>query len=183
MLSGAGVLIKGLERQPASLTARAIAPVRFPRSAIPKIISITARRSGSPASRRNRKAPAASVLVVVLARDHGVDQIAERVWVLDRSDPDVARQRPQRDLDRMPGRASVAPRETIAVLRLQPHHALLLSELLNVAHRVNQARTPAAVKRREGLVCVFAHDCSSAVGLDRSWSGIDPRRSWVLFAA
>jgi hypothetical protein len=52
------------------------------------------------------------------------------------------------------------------VLGPQLHPGALSANLLHMAHGIDQGGTAAAVKPREGLVCVFARDHAPALGLN-----------------
>ena len=65
--------------------------------------------SGAPPSCGHRQPTPPAVLVVALAGHNRIEQITEGVGVLDRPDTHVVLQRPQRDLDGMPGVSPIAP--------------------------------------------------------------------------
>jgi hypothetical protein len=65
----------------------------------------------------------------------------------------------------MARRASIAARETVAVLRPQLSGTVLRSELLSVLHRINKVGTPTALEGRERLVRVFSNDRATALTL------------------
>jgi hypothetical protein len=63
---------------------------------------------GSTAAGGTRQTFATRILVIALPRHDRVQEIPECVWVLDRSDPDAALERPQRDLHRVAGSTAIA---------------------------------------------------------------------------
>jgi hypothetical protein len=78
---------------------------------------VTAAFDGTPVAGGNGETLSVRVLVVALPRDHRVQEVAERVGVLDRADGDVTLERPQSDLDHVACRSAVTAGETVTVLR------------------------------------------------------------------
>ena len=105
---------------------------------------------GAAAPGGARQAFATGVLVVALSRHDGVEEIPECVGVLDRSNPHLPLEGPQRDLDRVAGGASVAAGESIGVLCPQLGGSVLARELLGVmlARRRDPGRDHQGRRRR-----------------------------------
>ena len=116
----------------------------------------------------DRQPPATRVLVIALSGHNRIQKIAERVRILDRPNTNIVLERPQRDLNGMTGCAAIAAGQAVAVQRPQLGRTTLLREILRVPHRIDQTRTPAAVKRRERLVHVLPHHQTGTLALDHT---------------
>jgi hypothetical protein len=77
--------------------------------------------------------------VIALTGYDGVEEVAERVRVLDRSDRDVRLHGPARDLDDIPRGLPVTASEAIAVLHPQLGRAVARTQLGSQEHCVRQS--------------------------------------------
>jgi hypothetical protein len=123
--------------------------------------------------------------VVALPGDDGVQEVAERVRILDGSDLNVALERPQRDLDGVTGGTPVTAGQAITVQSPKLGRAMLLREILGMLHRIHDARPSVAVKRRERLIHIRRHKPTVALSLDRlpAVSQLVRNGSRMVFAA
>src|SRR6202035_3312364 len=120
---------------------------------------------GTPPTGHDRHSLPPRVVVISLAGNDGIEQIAEGARVLDRADPDVALQRPQRDLHSMASRASIPSRKTVTLLRPQLSRPVLEREILDMLHRILEARATVPPERRKSLVAVLRNQTPSIIAL------------------
>jgi hypothetical protein len=106
------------------------------------------------------------VLMVALARDYRVKQDTERVGIPQRANPHIALQRPQRDLDRMPGATAITTGKPVRMLRPQLPDAMLMGEILTMLDRIAQTRTTVSPVRRHRLVLVLHDQQTTRIALD-----------------
>jgi hypothetical protein len=99
---------------------------------------------------------ALGVLMVSLAGDDRIEQIGERLRVLDRVDRDVVLQRPERVVDEVLRGLAVAPGEPVGVLHDQRGLAVLGGEPLALSQGGSQAGTTVGLEGTGRLVVELA---------------------------
>src|ERR1700731_2356367 len=67
----------------------------------------------------------------------------------------------------MPGRTSISPRETVAVLRPQLSRPMLPCEILSLLHRILRARATVPPERGKRLVAVLRDQTPGSIPLDQ----------------
>jgi hypothetical protein len=90
--------------------------------------------------------------VVALARHNRVQQVPERVGVLDRPYADLSLEGPERDLNCVTGGAAIPTGQAVGMLCPKLRRSVVARQVLRMLHRIDETRTTVPEICRASLV-------------------------------